>query len=212
MTSSPTIRVLVVEDNFYTRLGTLAFLRAQPGIAIVGEAADGEHALAIVQDLGPDVVLVDLRMPKLNGVLLTAALCKRAPDARVLILTHYQGDEDIAGALRAGARGYLTKEAPGSELLRAVRALYAGERYLPPEILERLSTRDNQPQLTRREREVVQQIADGASNRDIAAALRLSERTVGVYVSRILSKLGAQSRTEAAAIALRRGIVEIGSL
>jgi two-component system NarL family response regulator len=207
MTASPIIRVMVVEDNFYTRLGTLAFLRAQPDIEVVGEATDGEQALALVDQLCPDVILLDLRMPRMNGMRVTATLRHRSVLARVLVLTHHVGDDDIAEALRAGADGYLTKEAPGSELVAAVRAVHAGVRYLPPEIVARLSARDNQPQLTHREREVLQHIAEGASNRDIATALRLSERTVGVYVSRILSKLGAQSRTEAAAIGTRRGIV-----
>jgi DNA-binding NarL/FixJ family response regulator len=203
------IRVLIVEDNFYTRFGTQAFLRAQPGIEVAGEAANGQQALALFDQLRPDVVVVDLRMPEMDGVLLTASLCRRSPDVRVLVLTHYQGDEDIAAALRAGARGYLTKEAPGSELVRAVHTLHAGARYLPPEIVSRLTSRDTFPSVTRRERQVLQQIAEGASNRDISRALTLSERTVGVYVSRILSKLDAQSRTEAVAIAFRRGIVHL---
>jgi two-component system NarL family response regulator len=206
------IRVLVVEDNFYTRYGTLAFLRAQPGIQVVGEAANGHQALTLFTELRPDVVVLDLRMPEMNGLLLTTVLCQRSPDVRILVLTHYQGDEDIAAALRAGARGYLTKEAPGSDLVRAVRALHAGERYLPPEIVARLTARDTAPALTRRERQVLQQIADGASNRDVSQALALSERTVGVYVSRILDKLDAQSRTEAVAIALRRGIVHLDQI
>src|SRR5690242_18804543 len=103
------IRVLIVEDNFYTRLGTLAFLRTQPGIEVVGEAADGEQALAVYDDLRPDVVVVDLRMPHLDGVRLTASLCQRANPPRIVVLTHYEGDEDIAAALKAGAHGYITK-------------------------------------------------------------------------------------------------------
>jgi two-component system NarL family response regulator len=207
-----TIRVLVVEDNFYTRLGTLTFLRSQPGIEVVGEAADGAQALELFDQVQPDVVVVDLRMPDVDGVRLTAWLCQRTPRPPVLVLTHYQGDEDIAAALAAGAQGYLTKEAPGAELVTALRTLHAGERYLPTEIVQRLSTRDHQPPLTRRETQVLKEIAGGASNRDVAQALGLSERTVAVYVSRILSKLGAQSRTEAAAIGLRRGIVQIEAL
>jgi two-component system NarL family response regulator len=210
MSVSPPIRVLLVEDNFYTRLGTLAFLRAHPDIEVAGEAANGSQALAVFDELRPDVVVVDLRMPEMSGVPLIAALCRRAPEVRILVLTHHGGDEDIAAALKAGARGYLTKEAPGAELVRAVRALRAGQRYLPPELVARLSARDKVPQLTRREGQVLQQIAEGASNRDIGRTLELSERTVGVYVSRILSKLDAQSRTEAVTIALRRGIVQLG--
>jgi two-component system NarL family response regulator len=201
------IRVLVVEDNFYTRHGTVTFLREQPGFVVAAEAATGERALALFETTRPDVVIVDLRMPGMDGVELTRALRERAPEARILVLTHYQGDEDIAQALKAGARGYLTKESSGEELLAAVRALHAGQAYLPPEIQERMSSRRGQPQLTRREREILEHIADGASNREAAEALGISERTAGLYVSRILSKLGARSRTEAASIAGRRGLL-----
>jgi len=201
------IRVLVVEDNFYSRHGTVAFLREQPGIQVVGEACDGEAALKLFGESESDVVIVDLRMPHMNGVELARALIARAPQVRILVLTQYRGDEDIAQALNAGARGYLTKESSGEELASAIRALHAGQRFLPPEIVESMSVRQQQPELTPRERELLQKIADGASNREAAAALGITERTAGLYVSRILSKLGARSRTEAASIGARRGLV-----
>jgi two-component system NarL family response regulator len=201
------IRLLVVEDNFYTRHGTVAFLREQPGFVVAAEAATGERALALFEAARPDVVIVDLRMPDMDGIELTRALRARAPEVRILVLTHYQGDEDIAQALKAGARGYLTKESSGEELLAAVRAVHAGQAYLPPEIQERMSSRRGQQELTRRERELLEHIADGASNREAAEALGITERTAGLYVSRILSKLGARSRTEAASIAVRRGLL-----
>jgi len=205
--STTVIRVLVVEDNFYTRFGTVAFLREQPGIEIVGEAADGEQALERYAELRPDVLVVDLRMPRMNGNRLIASLCRRVPTARILVLTHYLGDEDIFQALRAGARGYLTKESTGKELLMAIRAVYAGEQFFPPEIVENMSSRQGQPGLTRRERQVLQEIAEGASNREVGKTLGISTGTAALYVSSILSKLGACSRTEAVSIARRRGLL-----
>jgi two-component system NarL family response regulator len=199
--------VLVVEDNFYTRLGTVAFLERQVDIEVVGQVADGRAALAAFAELRPDVVVVDLRMPGMDGVQVVAALIARDSDARMLVLTHYVGEEDVFQALKAGARGYLTKESSGDELLAALRAVHAGERFLPSEILACISNRENLPELTRREQQVLIEIADGASNRETAAALGISERTVGVYVSSILSKLGARSRTEAISLAARRGLL-----
>jgi two-component system NarL family response regulator len=209
VTGSSAIRVLVVEDNFYTRVGTVAFLRTQPGVEVVGEAANGAQALELVERFLPDVVVVDLRMPAMDGVELTALLSRRKPRTPVLVLSHYQGDHDVAGAIRAGARGFLTKEAPAEDLVRAIRAVHSGDRYLPPEIVERLASHAGEPELTRRERQVLEHMANGASNRDIGRALELSERTVGIYVSRILSKLDARSRGEAVAIGVKRGIVQI---
>jgi two-component system, NarL family, response regulator len=201
------IRVLVAEDNFYTRVGTVSFLAEQPGIEVVGEATDGEDALALFERLCPDVLVADLRMPRLNGVELTAKVCARFPEARILVLTHHQGDEDIFQALKAGARGYLTKESPGEQLVAAIFALHAGDKFLPPEIRDQIRSREGVQPLTQREREVLELVADGASNREVADRLGISERTVGLYVSSILSTLGARSRTEAASIAVRRGLL-----
>jgi len=210
-TMTTAIRVLVAEDNFYTRVGTVAFLGEQPGLLVVGEATDGESALALFEQLRPDVLVADLRMPRMGGVELTARICARFPDARILVLTHHQGDEDIFQALKAGARGYLTKESPGSQLATAIRTLHAGDKFLPPEIADQIRSRQGIQPLTQREREVLELVADGASNREVADRLEISERTVGLYVSSILSKLGARSRTEAASIAMRRGLLRESS-
>jgi DNA-binding NarL/FixJ family response regulator len=204
--SADRIRVAIADDNLYTRLGVVTYLRAQPDIEIVGEADDGPAAVALFAAQHPDVFVVDLRMPGLDGVQVTTAVC-RDPQARVLLLTHYDGDAHVTQALRAGARGYLTKEARGEELLAAIRAVARGERYLPPPILERMVSAMNQPALTARERTVLEHVARGLSNREIARAMGVAERTVGVYVSVILSKLGARSRTEAVVIATERGLL-----
>jgi two-component system NarL family response regulator len=201
------IRVLVVEDNFYTRYGTVAFLREQADIDVVGAAGNYGQACALAHNVQPDVVLVDLRLPDLDGVQLAEWLIARRPDARILVLTNYQGDEDIFRALRAGARGYLTKDSSGDELLSAIRALHAGDRFIPSAIAERITQRQGRQELTRREREVLLQVADGASNREVAANLGISERTVEVFMSSILSKFGARSRTEAVSIAAHRGLL-----
>jgi two-component system NarL family response regulator len=201
------IRVLIVEDNFYTRYGTVAFLREQAGIDVVGAAGNYERACQFLHELQPDVVLVDLRLPDLDGVQLAEWLIARRPDARILVLTNYQGDEDIFRALRAGARGYLTKDSSGDELLSAIRALHAGERFIPSAIAERIARRQGRQELTRREREVLVQVADGASNREVAETLGISERTVEVFMSSILSKFGARSRTEAVSMASHRGLL-----
>jgi DNA-binding NarL/FixJ family response regulator len=202
-----TIRVLVVDANFYTRLGAVAFLETQPEIEVVGQAATGQVALALFARLRPDVTLIELSLPGMDGLRLIVSLRQRAPEARLLVLTHRDGDEDIYQALKAGARGYLTKESSGDQLLAAIRALHTGDLYLPPDVAAAVASRRGLPELTRRERQVLAQIADGASNREIARALGISEHTVALHVGSILRKLGACSRTEAVSIAIRRGIL-----
>jgi DNA-binding NarL/FixJ family response regulator len=209
--SAPPIRVLIAEDSFFTRFGTVAFLREQPDIEVVGAAPDGERALAMFEELHPDVMVIDLRMPRLDGIGLATALSSRSPAPAVLVLTSYSGDEDIFRALRAGARGYLTKESSGEELVDAIRTVHAGRQFLPPTIKEALSSRNGVPPLTRREMQVLEAVADGASNREVGETLRITERTAGLFVSSILSKLGARSRTEAVAIAQRRGLLRPGT-
>jgi DNA-binding NarL/FixJ family response regulator len=201
------IRVLIAEDNFFTRFGTVAFLREQQDIEVVGAAPDGERALALFDETHPDVLVVDLRMPRLDGLGLAASLQARETSAPILVLTSYSGDEDVFQALRAGARGYLTKDSSGELLVHAIRAVHAGRQFLPPEIVETLSSRRGLPQLTRRELQVLEVAGDGASNREVGSTLGIAERTVGLFMSSILSKLGARSRTEAVSIALRRGLL-----
>jgi two-component system NarL family response regulator len=201
------IRILVVEDNELFRLGTTSLIATQPDLEVVAEAHHGAEALSLYDRTNPDVVVVDLRMPHLDGVQVTAALARRAPPGRVLVLTHYQGGEDVARALRAGALGYLGKDTSGEEVLRAIRTVAGGKRYLPPEIADRLAENLQHAPLTAREQQVLACLFDGMSNREVATALGIAERSATTYVSQLLGKLGAKSRTEAVTIALKRGLL-----
>jgi DNA-binding NarL/FixJ family response regulator len=205
LSESRTIRVLVVEDDFYSRLGTVAFLAGQHGIEVVGEAADGERALTLFERLRPDVVVLNPQVERREGPRLAAALARRSPAARVLVLTRDQGDGELARALEAGVRGYVSKTSPGEQLVAGIRAVHAGESFLPVQASARGA---RPPHLTPREREVLLAVADGASNREAARAMGIAERTVAVFVSSILTKLGAASRTEAVALARRLGLLQ----
>jgi DNA-binding NarL/FixJ family response regulator len=207
MTTLSRTRILIVDDNQLTRLGIAALIETQPDLELVGEATDGARAVTMWTDLQPDVALVDLRLPIMDGVQVIELARKRAPDVRALVLSHYDGDENIFRALRAGAYGYLTKDAPGEQILEAIRSVAAGKRTLPPDIAAQLAARSGQAELTVRELQVLALIATGASNRDIADQLAISERTATTHTSNILGKLGAKSRTEAVAIATQRGLV-----
>lgn len=202
------LKVMLVEDSFLARLGTTAFLGDQPDLEIVGFASDGLEAVAKYPTLMPDVVVCDLKMPNLDGVGTIVQLVRLDPGARVLVLTHYQGDENILRALKAGARGYLTKDTSGDDLIAAIRAVAAGRRYFPPEIGGRLAERMMQPELTPRDLQLLRAIYEGLSNADIGVRLGLTQRTVGIYVSRVMSKLGAHNRTEAVRLAIERGVLD----
>jgi DNA-binding NarL/FixJ family response regulator len=202
------IRVLVVDDQAIVRDGLVTLLGLLPDVEVVGEATDGAQALDLVGDAAPDVVLMDLRMPVLDGTAATARLRTEHPEVAVLVLTTYGDDASIAGALAAGARGYLTKDAGRTELAAAVRAAAAGHVTLGAEVgarvlsgfAERLPTRERFPALTAREDEVLDRIVAGESNAEIAARLFLSVSTVKSYVNDVFSKLGARDRAHAVAI------------
>jgi two-component system NarL family response regulator len=174
---------------------------------VVGAAADGPGALALLERTHPDVMLLDWRLPGVAGVELARSASHFHPRVRILVLTSCQSDEDVNGALAAGARGYLTRDSSGDDLLAAIHALQAGQRFLSPAIAERLAAARTRQELTRRERQVLEHIADGASNREVSETLGISQRTVEVYVSSILSKFGARSRTEAVSMALHHGLL-----
>jgi two-component system NarL family response regulator len=208
--STPRIRVLVVEDNYVMRLGTVTLLRGQPDLELVGEADDGAPAIDLYRALEPDVVLADLRMPHFDGAQLAAALARETPPGRVLVFSHHAGEQDLVRALGAGALGYVTKEVRPTELLDAIRLVARGERYVPPDLAARVQSALLAAPLSRRENQVLRLIADGIGNREIAERLQLAERTIVMYVSNILTKTGTRTRTEAVAVAIRRGLLPPG--
>jgi DNA-binding NarL/FixJ family response regulator len=208
--------VVVVDDHEVVREGLRAFLELQDGIEVAGEAADGEEAIAVAERLDPDVVLMDLVMPRLDGLGAMRTLRERVPRARVIVLTSFLDDDKLLPALRAGAAGYLLKNAPPPELARAVRAAHAGEALLDPVVAARLVETlagDGDPldRLTPREREVLELIGRGFPNKRIARRLEVSEKTVKTHVGHVLAKLGVTDRTQAAVVAVRAGLVDPGS-
>ena len=218
------IRVLIVDDQELVRIGFRLFLETQPGLAVVGEAGDGEEAIERVRELRPDVVLMDIRMPVMDGVEATAKLTSGAiePAPRVLVLTTFDLDEYVFGALRAGAAGFLLKDAPRERLIEAIRVVHSGEALLSPSITRRLiedfAARSDpiEPsaavlaELTPREREVLVLVAHGLSNAEIAARLVVTEATVKSHVGAVLLKLGLRDRVQAVVFAYEHGIVVAG--
>lgn len=207
-----TIRVLVVEDHNVVRQGLVALLNLVEGIQVVGEAGDGEEAITQYRKHNPDVTLIDLRLPKLGGVEVIQRVRANAPQARFVVLTTYDGDEDIYRALKSGAKAYLLKGMTTEELIATIREVHAGRSHIPPAIAERLAERMGTEDLTPRESEVLEQIVSGKSNKEIATELAISEATVKTHINTLLSKLGVTDRTQAATAAIRRGIVPLESL
>ena len=203
------LRILIADDHPLFRKGMRAVLTDVPDFEVAGEAATGAEAVSMVERLGPDVVLMDLRMPVMGGADAIAALRREFPGARVIVLTTFDGDEDIYRSLQAGAQGYLLKDMFFEELEDAIRTVHAGGRRIPGVVAERLAGRMGTSDLTGRELEVLEQIVLGHSNKEIAAALDISEATVKSHVNNILSKLGVADRTQAATTAIRRGLVRL---
>ena len=205
-----TIRIVIADDHKVVRQGLRLFLRTDPELAIVGEAANGNEALALARELRPDVVLMDVLMPGINGIAATEAIRRELPDTEVLALTSVLEDASVIEVMRAGAIGYLLKDVDGEELCKAIRAAAAGRVQLAPEVvgmlLREFRTGHSEP-LTAREKEVLCLLGQGQTNREIASALHLKEETVKTHVSKILSKIGARSRTQAAIYALRSGLL-----
>lgn len=212
------IRVIVADDHPVVRDGLVAMLETQDDLQVVGEAADGHELVARAAELRPDVVLLDLEMPRLDGVGALREIRAARPDARAVVFTAYDTDERILAALRAGAAGYLLKGAPRDEVFRAIRVAHAGGSLLQPAVAARLlesvrgegvATPVPAEPLTRREREVLGWLGRGRTNREIARELDISERTVKFHVSAILAKLGASNRTEAVRLAVEQGLIEL---
>jgi DNA-binding NarL/FixJ family response regulator len=201
------IRILIAEDHIIARAGLQAIVNAQPDMTIVAEAGNGEQALALYRKHLPDVILMDMRMPVMNGFTALSELRQEFPDVRVVALSTFGGDEDIRRALNAGAQAYLTKDVLPDELITAIRAVHAGERYLPELVLATLAAEI--PRLSERELEVLRLVAQGLSNKRIAYVLNIAEDTAKNHVKSILKKLGADDRTQAATEAIQRGIIHL---
>jgi DNA-binding NarL/FixJ family response regulator len=210
VTAGAKIRILVADDHAVVRMGLVGLIHHEADLEVVGEADDGRRALELFRTLRPDILLTDLRMPVMDGVALTRAITEEWPASKVIILSTYEGDEEIHQALEAGARAYLLKkDTLGDDALKAIRAVHAGQRYIPAPVAAILAERLSRSELTARELDVLQEIAAGLSNKRIAERLGISEGTVKIHVTNILGKLGAADRTEAVTSAIRRGIVRI---
>lgn len=205
------IRIVVVDDHPVVREGLVASLEDNPEFEVVGAAASAEEAVPMVASQRPDVVLLDLELPGVNGLTALPTLMAAHPESRILILTAYDTDERVLGAIRAGAKGYLLKGASLEEIARAIRAVHAGESYLEPrvasKVLAEFGPGKRPASLSQREREVLRLVAGGQANKQIAQALGITERTVKFHVTSIMNKLGAENRAQAVAIAARRGLL-----
>jgi DNA-binding NarL/FixJ family response regulator len=209
VTAKQKIRVFSVDDHPLLREGIAAIINNEPDMVLVAQAATGRDAIQQFREHRPDVTLMDLRLPDMSGIDTMSAIRSEFPDARIVVLTTFEGDVEIQRALAAGARGYILKSMPPRELAEAVRHVHAGRKRIPTQIAEQLAEHVGDEVLTDRERQVLRCVADGNRNRDIGALLSISEETVKVHVKHIMEKLGASDRTEAVAIAVRRGIIHL---
>jgi DNA-binding NarL/FixJ family response regulator len=203
------IRILTADDHHLIRAGVASFLATEPELQVVAEAANGEEALERYRDARPDLVLMDLSMPVMDGLAATRAILEEFPDARIIALTTYAGDEDIHRALDAGAMGYLVKDMMVADVLKVIRLVMAGRRGVPPAVAATLAEHTPRIALTPREIEVISLMATGLTNAQIAGRIGRTEETVKVHVKNILRKLNAHDRTEAVTIAVRRGFIRL---
>lgn len=201
------MRILLIDDHFVVRSGIVASLELEEDILIAGEADSGEEGLRMFHEVQPDVVLMDLQLPGMNGIEATGQLCEADPDARVLIFSTFARDDEIRAAFEAGAKGYLQKSSSRDELLRAIRCIADGQTYLPEPLAGRLENLQLSPSITTREREILGLVARGRANKEIASELGIAEDTVKRHVSNIFQKFAVSDRAEATAEAIRRGIV-----
>jgi DNA-binding NarL/FixJ family response regulator len=207
MKKPSTIRILVADDHFVVRIGLSAVVNAEPDMQIVGEASDGAEAIALFGKLNPDITLLDVRMPIVDGIEVATEIRKQDKTARILMLSAMNGDEDIHKALEAGVAGYVLKDATEEKLIPAIRAVAAGYRWIPKEVGQRLASRRMFEDLTSRELEVLNKLIKGLSNKQIADTLNISQNTVKGFLKNILGKLRVSDRTEAVTVAIQRGII-----
>jgi DNA-binding NarL/FixJ family response regulator len=203
------IAVMTVDDHPLMREGVGTIIKSQPDMALAAEAACGRDAIAMYRKVRPDVVLMDLRLPDISGIDTIIAIRNEFPEARIVMLTTFEGDVNIRRALAAGAKGYVLKSMDPDELVAVIRQVHAGKKRIPPEVAAQLAEHMGEENLTDREVEVLRELAGGNRNRDIAEHLFISEETVKVHVKHIMDKLAAKDRTEAIAIAVRRGIIQL---
>jgi DNA-binding NarL/FixJ family response regulator len=209
MTNSTKIRIVCVDDHPIVRDGLASIFGLQPDIELIGAAESGAQALNLARQLHPDVILVDLRLPDMSGHELTRQILAHSPQARIIVLTSFEGDADIERALSAGARGYVVKGIVREELLGAIRAVHAGKKYIPGQLAEKIAEHLGLEKLSEREMQVLHEVAKGKRNKEIAAELSIAEDTVKMHVKNILEKLQVSDRTEAVTVALRRGILHL---
>jgi DNA-binding NarL/FixJ family response regulator len=206
---SEKIRILVADDHLVARVGVTTIVNLQPDMTVIAEAANGQQAVELFRKYLPDVTLLDLRMPGMTGVEAALAIREEFPNARMVALTTYGGDEDIRRALSAGVQAYLTKDVLHDELIKAIHAVHAGQTYLPAAVAAALAAQMPRPDLSAREVQVLELIVRGLANKQIAYSLSIAEHTVKNHVKNILSKLGVQDRTQAATAAIQRGIIHL---
>jgi DNA-binding NarL/FixJ family response regulator len=209
MTTSTPIRILSIDDHPLMREGIAAIIRNEPDMLLVAEASNGREAIQGFREHRPDVTLMDLRLPDISGIDAMVAIRTEFEDARIIMLTTFEGDVEIRRALQAGAVGYMLKTMPRRQLVETIRRVHAGKKHIPPEIAAQLAEHMGDESLSKREVDVLQKIAGGNRNGDIAAILFISEETVKGHVKHIMEKLGASDRTEAVAIGIRRGIIQL---